>query len=108
LFKVLVITDREIGIGFQLAGTEVLEVNTASEAETLLRECLADESYGIILINEDYLPHFSARTKSVIEESTIPLVIPIPVRMKWEFEERKSDYLNNLIKRSIGYQINFH
>lgn len=86
---------------------EVLEVSTVSEAETLLKDCLANESYGMILIHEDYVAHFTPRTQNVIEESTIPLIIPIPLRMKWEFEESRSNYLNDLIKRSIGYQISF-
>jgi len=107
LFNVLVITDREIGIGFKLAGVEVLEVGAVSEAEALLKECLSDASYGMILIHENYVAHFTPRTQHLIEESTIPLIIPIPLRMKWEFEESKSNYLNDLIKRSIGYQISF-
>lgn len=108
MFNVLVITDQEIGTGFRLAGMEVLEASSPSEAETLLRECMSDGDYGMILINEAYLSQLDLKTKSLIEESTIPLVIPIPLKMKWEFEESKSEYLNDIIKRSIGYQISFH
>ena len=108
MFNVLVITDEEIGTGFRLAGMEVLEASTSSEAATLLRECMVDGNYGMILINEEYLSHLELKTKSMIEESTIPHVIPIPLKMKWEFEESKSNYLNDMIKRAIGYQISFH
>ncbi len=108
MFNVLVITDKEIGTGFRLAGMEVLEATTSSEAEAFLNECMLDGDYGMILINEEYLSQLEPKTKSTIEESTIPLVIPIPLKMKWEFEESKSDYLHDIIKRSIGYQISFH
>ncbi|MBD3306121.1 V-type ATP synthase subunit F [candidate division KSB3 bacterium] len=108
MYKVLVITDREIGAGFRLTGIDVLEVSTAAEAETLLKDCLAAEGYGMILINEDYVAQLELRTRRLVEESTIPLVIPIPVRMAWEFEGARSEYLDDIVKRTIGYQISFH
>ncbi len=85
-----------------------MEVITSSEAEALLRDCVADGSYGIILIREDYLSHFDPKTRNIIEESTIPLVIPIAVRMKWEFEDSRSDYIDDIVRRAIGYQIRLH
>lgn len=108
MFKVLVITDREIGTGFRLAGAEVMEVTTSPEAEALLRECMTDDSYGIILISEDYISHFDPKTRNIIEASTVPLVIPIPVRMKWELEGSRSDYIDDIVRRAIGYQIRLH
>lgn len=108
MFKVLVITDEELGTGFRLAGVDVIEVSALSEAETLLRECMADESYGIILINEEYLSHFELKTRKNIEESTVPLIIPISVRMDWEFEDSRADYIGDIVRRSIGYQIRLH
>ena len=103
--KVLVITDPEIGIGFKLAGVEVMEVATSSEAEALLKDCLTDDRYGMILINEDYVSDFEQKSQILIEESTIPLIIPLPIRMKWEIESAKSTYVDDLVRRSVGYQI---
>ncbi len=104
----LVITDREIGTGFRLAGAEVMEVSAPPAAEALLRECMTNGKYGIILISEDYISHFDLKTRNIIEESTVPLVIPIPVRMKWELEGSRSDYIDDIVKRAIGYQIRLH
>lgn len=105
-YKLLVITDPEVAVGFRLAGIDVEEVATPQEAESVLLKVIAGSNYGLIAINEEFQNSFSKSVKKVVDETDVPMVISFPAEAAnvWRVED-KTDYVAALIRSSIGYHI---
>lgn len=101
-----VIVDADAAVGFRLAGVEAVVAGSAEQAERLVRECLAGGGCGsLILVKQSYLEAFSDVTRRRIEKTGVPLVVPIPLPDTWTREAPAQDYVLNLIRRAIGYQM---
>jgi V/A-type H+-transporting ATPase subunit F len=103
--KYQVITDPESALGFRLAGVETLVAETPESAERLLQEAVNANDSGIILINQNFLNRFSDSFQRKLEKLGLPLIIPVPISNTWWREEPAEDYIFNLIRRAIGYQL---
>jgi V/A-type H+-transporting ATPase subunit F len=101
----LVITDPESAVGFRLAGVDTLTAADPHEAEKVLQERVNAGRAGLILINQNFFDRFSDSLRRKLEKLSLPLIIPIPISTTWWKEERSSDYIFNLIRRAIGYQM---
>jgi vacuolar-type H+-ATPase subunit F/Vma7 len=62
-------------------------------------------NHRIILINQNFMDHFSDSFIRKLERLSLPLVIPIPISQTWWKEEKGEDYIFRLIRRAIGYQM---
>jgi V/A-type H+-transporting ATPase subunit F len=103
--KYLVITDPESAVGFRLAGVETLTAERADEAEELLQTAVNSGGTGLLLINESFMNRFSDALQRKLEKLSLPLIIPIPISSTWWKKEESEDYIFNLIRRAIGYQM---
>ncbi|MBI5043914.1 MAG: V-type ATP synthase subunit F [Nitrospirae bacterium] len=103
--RVVVLTDYDTGLGFQLAGVEVFKAKSSAEAESSLCNLMLDKDIGIIALNEDFLEGFSERIKKRLEGSKHPIVFPFPSIKKWEETAPPEEYVARLIRRAIGYHL---
>jgi len=101
----VVLTDPETAHGFRLSGVEVVEAETAAEANKHLISLMNDDTSGIIAVNDNFLAAIDERTKEKIDKIYRPIVISIPVRQRLEEKELRYEYLKRIIRRAIGFEI---
>ena len=107
MYNVTAIVPRGQGIGFKLAGIEIREVANITEAHKILADEIDDDHNGIILVDETFTKDLSSKLQKQVDESTIPLVVNIPIISKWEYIYDRDEVFENIIKRAIGYRIKF-
>ncbi len=100
-----VIAERSSADGFRLAGVRVAVADSPAEAEEHLAAILREGQCGLLLIGERLAGGLSEALLRRVERAGLPLVIPLPLETAWSGEERSLEYLLELIRRSIGYQM---
>ncbi|MBU0599476.1 MAG: V-type ATP synthase subunit F [bacterium] len=107
MYKILAIMESKAIDGFMLTGIEVINTKSRKESEQLLSENLGKGKYGIIIIEEDLYEDLSLSLKKVIEKGDLPVVIPLPLNMEWREKDHlfKSNYISQLLRKTIGYEI---
>lgn len=107
-YKLIIITNPELAVGFRLAGVEVQEVRNKTEAEAIISRILrVGREFGIIGIDEDLSAELDPDLLEDLEKAGLPLLIPFPTTDMVFAKKRQDedDYTANLIRRSIGYHI---
>ena len=88
--------------GMRLAGISGVLVHERDEILAALEDACNRSEIGVLLVTELLAEKVSEELKSVRLDSTKPIVTIIPDR---HGERRKSDYITNYIKESIGLKI---
>lgn len=101
----MVVTDPDTALGFRLAGVEVTEVAGADEAAERLLALLQRKGPGIVVYNEEYRSALSEKSRTVLEESIVPVFFAMPVGRMGRTQETREVYLARLLRRAIGYQL---
>ena len=96
MYNVTAIVPRGQGTGFKLSGIQVREVSNITEAHNVLEAEIGDELNGIILIDEAYNKDLPAKLQKLVDESTIPLVVNVPVISKWEYVRASDEVFENI------------
>lgn len=101
--KILAILYPDVAMGFKMAGVDIWRAEDVKSAENLVLKALNEDSYGIVILEEELYEGFNQKLKDMVMDSVIPLIVPIPIKRL--SGERVEDYLRNLIRRSIGFYI---
>ena len=106
MYKPIIITTPDIAPGFRLVGVDVEEVNNAAEAEAALLKIISGSNYGLVAINEELRNDFTIRTKRLLDETDIPIIIAFPGKEvnRW-MRQDKRDYVASLVRGAIGYHV---
>jgi len=88
--------------GMRLAGIKGILVHERKEVLAALEDACSRSDIGILLVTELLAEKVAEELKSVRLDSTKPIVTIIPDR---HGERRRSDYITNYIKESIGLKI---
>lgn len=102
MFRFVVVTDTDRAAGFRLAGVEVLEANSPSEAKTVIPPLLYKDDIGIVAANEDFILGLDNVLMDRIEKLHRPIIIPIPSKTR---EIDRHSYIERLLRKAIGYNI---
>ncbi len=105
--RLMVITTPDLVPGFQLAGVETFSVENVEQAETTLRRLLTDEEASLIVVRQGLLEAMNARLQAQIRHSYRPVVVAIPGSAPTTPSGRRFQYIRELIRRAIGFQITF-
>lgn len=105
MYNVTAIVPRGQGSGFVLSGIQVREVSNITEAQNILTLELEEVLNGVILIDESFIHELPSKLQKQVDESTIPLVVSVPIITKWEPISDRKEIINNIIRRAIGYRI---
>ncbi len=98
--KIAVIGERELVIGFRLIGMEsAFEVNDKNDVETFNR-LYHSEMYSLLLASENIKAKLDRKLLDLIEVSTTPLVLFIPMPGGHDEES-----VGRLAKRILGVDI---
>ncbi len=103
-YKIALLGNQQLNLGFKLAGiTESSTVSETEAAEAKLREFLARDDIGIIIVSSSVKRLVKdRRLHDTMEASILPLVVQVPEPNEGITEE---DTLRNLIMRAIGIDI---
>jgi vacuolar-type H+-ATPase subunit F/Vma7 len=104
----MVITTPDLAPGFQLAGVETLAVDSAAEAETILRRLLAGGEASLIVVRQALLQALDIRLQRQAESSYQPIVMALPDAAPTLTTGTHRRHLSELIRRIIGFQITFN
>ena len=88
--------------GMRLAGIKGVLVHEREEILEALEKACSNDEIGILLVTELLAEKVSEELKNIRLDSTKPIVTIIPDR---HGERRRSDYITNYIKESIGLKI---
>jgi vacuolar-type H+-ATPase subunit F/Vma7 len=104
--RLLVLTTRDLAIGYRLAGAATVEVGSPAQAATVLEELLAGED-GVIAVHAPYLDALPRPLRRRLETLRIPLVVALPAGTGTEPAGDRRQQLLELLRQAIGYEITF-
>ena len=103
--RLVAIAPSDSADGYRLTGIEVIETESPREASGQIMRLLEDDTVAMLLVSESLAEKMDDKTISVIEESSMPLVLVVPEPSAWAEVSDQEAYVGELIRRSIGYQI---
>jgi vacuolar-type H+-ATPase subunit F/Vma7 len=105
--NLLVITTPDLAPGFQLAGVETFAVDTVAEAEATLTTLLDDRDTSLIIVRRALLQAMNPHLQRRLESSAQPVVMSIAGRPTSIPGHDHQHHLSELIRRTVGFHINF-
>jgi V/A-type H+-transporting ATPase subunit F len=99
-----VVTRRGEGLGFRLAGAPVEELAEGDEAERF-KALVADESLGILAVEEGLLARLPEPLLERIGREGLPVLLPFTLPRRWQEAGRGEEYVATLMRRAIGYHV---
>jgi len=101
--KIAVIGDAALAAGFRLAGlNDVYITEKGKEFETKLKEVIENPEFGIVIVNETYLPEINWQLKKKIDNLSHPVVIGVA---DISGKSGEGEDLNELIKKALGFDV---
>lgn len=103
--KILAIVPEDFVLGFKLAGLDTKGCASLEEAKESLANEMSHRRYGLVLIDEEFFLSFDIRFKKRLQETTLPLIMPIPLKKGFKEEAKAKDYFLKMVHDAIGYEI---
>ena len=103
MFKLSIICPEKLARGFELTGVEVLTSDSKEKTERLLFETIGGQKAGLVILPQEHLEKFEERALKSLEKLEMPLIVPVP--MIQESESTPEEYVSQMVRRAIGYQI---
>ena len=108
MYKVLVLSGKDLCYGFALAGLETHRVDDSTAAAAALQDAAASGEYGIVIIDQALTEDFDETTMELFNSGELPVVIAIAGQMQWRDAEvvPPDDYIARLVRQAVGYELN--
>ena len=95
----------EVASGFALSGLAPLEAPTVVEGAERMRELLAQEGVGVVLVENALYEGFPDDLRRRLGRRPLPMVVPFP-RPAWgQLAEGPEAYIVELLRQVIGYRV---
>jgi len=104
--RLLILTTRDLVVGYRLAGATTVEVTSAAQAAATLEELLVDED-GVIAVHAPYFDALPASLRRRLDSLRTPLVVPLPAGTASDPIGERRQRLLELLRQAIGYEITF-
>lgn len=102
--KLKIITKGEWSSGFQLAGVEVLQAKSLSEAKKILASAIDTNEPVLFGIDQDLFPLEDKKIQKHLEEKPFPVILPLP-KIEVQTKEEQEKYVAELVRSCIGYYV---
>ena len=102
--RIGVVSDAGVGLGFRLAGLRPRVADSRDAAKAALAEMMAEERWGVILVQEDLLPdsELPARPRG---DAGVPILVPFPPPSRTRAPGEAEAYVAELLRRAVGYRV---
>ena len=104
--RLLVLTTRDLAVGYRLAGASTVEVASTAQTAAALEELLAGEN-GVIAVHAPYFDALPTPLRRRLDSLRIPLVVSLPAGTAAEHVGERRQRLLELLRQAIGYEITF-
>jgi vacuolar-type H+-ATPase subunit F/Vma7 len=104
--RLLILTTRDLAVGYRLAGATTVEVASVGQAAATLEELLVDED-GVIAVHAPYFDALPTPLRRRLDSLRTPLVVPLPAGTASEPAGERRQRLLELLRQAIGYEITF-
>lgn len=104
--RLLVLTPRELAVGYRLAGATTIEVASTAQTAAALEELLTSED-GVIAVHAPYYDTLPRPLRRRLDSLRVPLVVPLPAGTATEPAGERRQRLLELLRQAIGYEITF-
>jgi vacuolar-type H+-ATPase subunit F/Vma7 len=104
--RLLVVTTRDLAVGYRLAGATTIEVGSIAQASAVIEELLIDEN-GVIAVHAPYFDALPRPLRRRLDSLRTPLVVPLPAGTSTELVGGRRERLLELLRQAIGYEITF-
>jgi vacuolar-type H+-ATPase subunit F/Vma7 len=104
--RLLVLTTRDLAVGYRLAGANTVEVASTAQTATVLEELLTGED-GVIAVHAPYFDALPTPLRQRLDALRIPLVVSLPAGTTTEPIGDRRRQLLELLRQAIGYEITF-
>lgn len=105
--RITAIATPDLAPGFQLAGAETFSVQSAVEAEKVLRRLVKEGGASLIIVCQDLLEDIDPRFRHQIETTYPPIVVGISGRIRAATREERLRQISELVSRAIGFHVTF-
>ena len=103
MFRLTVICPEKLARGFELTGVDVFTSDSKEKTEDLLFQTIEAKKTGLVILPQEHLEGLEERRRKQIEELDVPLIVPVP--MIQESELTPEEYVSQMVRRAIGYQV---
>ena len=99
--KFAIIGDKQMVIGFSLAGVKKSKiVKTSEEVKVAIEECIQDTDVGVLIIQDSFAEKSRVIMDKLQERKEVyPIIMEIPGKSG---PIEKEDIIDSLIRRAIG------
>ena len=104
--RLLVLTTRDLAIGYRLAGASTVEVASTAQTAAALEELLTGED-GVIAVHAPYFDTLPRPLRRRLDSLRVPLVVSLPAGRATEPAGDRRQRLLELLRQAIGYEITF-
>lgn len=98
--KIAVIGEREVALGFRLAGIKDTFIASGTDAVSLLKEMIEKKEYGLVIVSNTVIKNMDIQMLRLAETALKPIIVFIPVS-----EESNKESVEQLAKRVLGVNI---
>ena len=104
--RLLVLTTRDLAVGYRLAGATTVEVASTEQAAVVLEDLLAGED-GVIAVHAPYFHALPRPLRRRLDALRRPLVVPLPAGTATDAAGDRRQRLLDLLQQAVGYEITF-
>ena len=106
--RLIVLTTPDLAPGYRLAGAATVPVTTREEAATELLSLVDGRGErGVIAVHEPFHSTLDRELRRRFDETTEPLVVPLPVGEPGEGDGGRRERLMKMLWQAVGYEITF-
>jgi vacuolar-type H+-ATPase subunit F/Vma7 len=104
--RLLILTTRNLAVGYRLAGATTIEVASTAQTAAALEELLTGED-GVIAVHAPYFDTLPGPLRRRVDALGVPLVVPLPAVTATDPVGDRRQRLLELLHQAIGYEITF-
>jgi vacuolar-type H+-ATPase subunit F/Vma7 len=104
--RLLILTTRNLAVGYRLAGATTIEVASTAQTAATLEELLVTET-GVIAVHAPYFDALPRLLRRRLDALRIPLVVPLPAGTASVPVGDRRQRLLEMLRQAVGYEIIF-
>lgn len=104
--EIVAIIPPDLAPGLKLSGVKVMETSSQDDARSRIQELLDEQGAAVLILSDRFYTKLPTNLRERLDEAVLPMLVNLPNQISFEeTEEDHRQYVSNLIRRAIGFQI---